>query len=66
MNYAELNRLIDESGLKRSYIAKKLGWSNTKFHNRTKTESKWSGREMKDFCEFFNLSRKQSADIFLP
>lgn len=66
MNYELLNRVIDESGLKRTYIAANLGLSPKVFHDRTAGKSQWKSREIADFCRLMKLRKKTRDDIFFP
>lgn len=65
MNYKEINRIIDESGLKRSHVAKQLGWTDTKLHNRTSGATDWNCKDVVVFCNYFGINKTQRADIFL-
>lgn len=66
MDLDELNKIIDESGLKRTFLAQRLGWSDTKLHNRTHGKSGWTIKDVDDVSKLLRLSRKQKRDIFLP
>lgn len=66
MNYAELNRIIEESGLKRSYIAEAIGMSSVAFSNRTRGRVQWKTEEIQRFCKVLNLPRRTRDYIFLP
>lgn len=66
MDYVELKKIIDESGMKRSYIAKCLGMSDVTFHNRINGKSSWKIEEVQAFCDLFKISKLRRAHIFLP
>jgi hypothetical protein len=66
MNYEGLNKLIDDSGLKRSYIAANIGMSPQQFTRRTRGNVSWSSEEIRAFSTFFRLTKSQRDAIFLP
>ena len=66
MDYELLNRVIDESGLKRTYIAANLGISLKVFHDRTAGVTQWKSGEISDFCRLMKLKKKQRDAIFFP
>lgn len=66
MNYEELNRVIDESGLKRSYIAVNIGMTPKVFYDRTQGISKWKVDEAQAFSKLLKLTKAQRDNIFLP
>lgn len=64
MDYKLLNTVIDESGLKRSYIARAIGISPKVFHDRTSGVTQWKSGEIAAFCNLLGLKKKQRDDIF--
>lgn len=66
MNYELLNKVIDESGLKRAYIASNLGLSPKVFHDRVNGVSRWKADEVAVFCRILGLKKKVRDDIFFP
>lgn len=64
MNYAELNRAIEASGLKRSHIAKQMGIGQNVLCDRMKGGSEWKVKDVLAFCRALNLGRKQMNEIF--
>ena len=64
MDYDKLNTVIDESGLKRNFIAQKIGVSQKVFHDRTSGISEWKRSEVATFCNLLGLSKKQRDSIF--
>lgn len=64
MDYEMLNKVIDESGFKRSFIAQKIGLSPKIFHDRTSGVTEWKTKEVVAFCNLLGLNRKQRDAIF--
>ena len=64
MNCDELNRVINESGMKRSFIAESLGMSDMQFYRRTHGETAWKYGEVQKFCKLLKIGSKQREDIF--
>jgi len=64
MDYEALNKVIDESGFKRSFIAKKIGLSPKVFHDRTSGATQWKTSEVVAFCNLLGLDRKSRDSIF--
>lgn len=56
-NKAELEKLIDESGLKKSYIAKALGLSRQGFKNKCDNASPFTSVEISKLCELLNITK---------
>lgn len=50
-----LMRKIDESGLKRSFIAKKLGLSPYGLSKKINNENEFKGSEIKLLCRLLNI-----------
>lgn len=65
MNYNELNRVIDESGLKRSHIAKRLQMTDAVFSKRTSGMTGWKVGEAAELAKILGLSKTKAYDIFL-
>lgn len=65
MNTALLEQTISDSGLKKKYIAKKLGMSEPTFKKKRENGT-FYGDEIKDLCNILNISNtKLASDIFL-
>lgn len=65
MNYTELNRVIDASGLKRTYIAEKLNMTDQVFCKRTSGASSWKVSEAAELVKILGISKTKAYDIFL-
>lgn len=64
-NTKELNRLIHESGLTKSYIADKLGISLYSFQLKRENKSQFTAEQIKILCELLNIkSLKEKERIF--
>lgn len=64
MNIELLNKTIDESGLKRSYIARSIGLTEKVFHDRTSGITQWKLKEIVAFCLLLRLSKRLRDNIF--
>ena len=61
----ELNRLIHESGLTKSYIANKLGISLYSFQLKRENKRQFTAEQIKILCELLNIkSLKEKERIF--
>ena len=61
----ELNRLIHESGLTKSYIADKLRISLYSFQQKRENRSQFTAEQIKILCELLNIkSLKEKEKIF--
>lgn len=61
----ELNRLIHESGLTKSYIADKLKISLYSFQLKRENKSQFTAEQIKILCELLNIrSLKEKERIF--
>lgn len=56
-NVAELERLIAESGLKKSYLAKELNLSRQGFKNKRKNKSPFTATEISILCKLLNITK---------
>lgn len=56
-NTEELERLIDESGLKKSYIAKELKLSRQGFKNKCDNRSPFNTFEISILCDLLNITK---------
>jgi predicted transcriptional regulator len=54
-NTTLLEKLIKDSGLKLSFIAKKLGISRTALYKKIKGVAQFTGPEIKIMCRLLNL-----------
>ena len=61
----ELNRLIHESGLTKSYIANKLGISLYSFQLKRENKRQFTAEQIKILCELLDIkSLKEKERIF--
>ena len=61
----ELNRIIHESGLTKSYIANKLGISLYSFQLKRENKRQFTAEQIKTLCELLNIrSLKEKERIF--
>ena len=61
----ELERLIDNSGLKKSYIAKTVGLSRQGLANKINNKSPFTSTEISSLCKLLNItSLKDKERIF--
>ena len=65
MNYIELNKVIEDSGMLRARIAREIGMKPKTFSERTTGKTKWRVDEMVNFCKLLKLTRSQMYLIFL-
>ena len=56
-NTEELERLIVESGLKKSYIAKAINLSRQGFKNKCDNKSPFTSKEIIVLCELLNITK---------
>ena len=64
MNMKLLEKKIKESGLKKGYIADKLGVSPQTFSSRLRGEIGWTVKEIAITCRLLNLSARDRDQIF--
>lgn len=64
MDYAKLKEAIAESGLKQTFIAKRIGLSDKAFHDRAVGVVRWKAPEIAAFCKVLRLNKKQRDSIF--
>ena len=64
MDYEKLISTIDDSGIKRSFIAMKMGITKRTFYNKLNGASEWTAKEIELFCKTLGLSKRQRDDIF--
>lgn len=61
----ELERIIDRSGLKKSYIAKAIGLSRQGLANKIQNKSPFTSTEISGLCKLLNIvSLKDKERIF--
>jgi hypothetical protein len=66
VNTVLLEKAISDSGLKKKFIAQKLGMSEQTFNKKRKNGT-FYGDEVIDLCNILNISgTKTASDIFLP
>lgn len=53
----ELEKMIAESGLKKSYIAKSLGLSRQGFKNKCENKNPFTSTEISILCKLLNITR---------
>ena len=64
-NTKELNRIIHESGLTKSYLARNLGISLYSFQLKRENKSQFTAEQIKILCELLNIkSLKEKERIF--
>lgn len=56
-NTVELERIIAESGLKKSYIAKAIKLSRQGFKNKCENKSPFTSTEISKLCELLNITK---------
>ena len=59
-----LERVIQDSGLKKSHIAECLGVSRAGLSNLLRGRSEFRQSQMQKLCELLNLSEEQRTAIF--
>lgn len=59
-----LNNLIEESGMKRNAIAKKLGISETALRQKIKSSREFKPSEIKEMCKILSISGNDLMSIF--
>lgn len=64
-NIEELNKIIDSSGLKISYLAEKCGLTRAGFYKKRTGQSEWTASEIAVLRTELKLSLKQLDNIFL-
>ena len=65
MNLELLNEVVDESGMKKTVLAEKMGFKSGKLYQKLYGKSPWRVDEAKKIGEVLGLSPKQLKDIFL-
>lgn len=63
---AKYKALVDDSGLKKKYIAERLGLSYAGYLKKENGENEFVASELGVLKGIFGLSDKQVNDIFLP
>ena len=66
MNYYELNKVIEESGMKKNAIAQGLGMTPQAFCDCLSGRRQFKAREALLFARLLHLTAKQRDAIFLP
>lgn len=64
MDYEYLRKTIEDSGLKRTYIAYKMGITTRTFYNKVNRTSEWKSKEIEAFCKTLGLTKRTRDDIF--
>lgn len=59
-----LNQLIEESGMKRNAIAKRLGISETALRQKINSTREFKPSEIKEMCKILNISGNKLMSIF--
>ena len=57
VNTAELNKLINESGLKREYIAQRVGITRQSLYSKIQGDNDFTVREVIILCEVLGIRR---------
>ena len=61
----ELLRIIEESGLKKGFIAAKLGLTTYGFQKKVENKTQFKAEEIKKLCEILGItSLKKREEIF--
>ena len=60
----ELNRIIEQSGLRKRFLAEKLGISHQAFYNKLNGISEFKLAEVSIMCNILNIGKKQREEIF--
>lgn len=64
-NTAELKRIIDESGMKKKHIAKKLGLTSYGLQLKIEGKNEFKQKEIQTLCNILNIdSLKKKDEIF--
>ena len=64
-NVKKLRGLIEASGLKRCYIAERLGLTVAGFRKKANGDNEFVASEIKELADIFSLTSDQVQDIFL-
>lgn len=56
-NTKELERIIADSGLKKSYIAKAVNLSRQGFKNKCENKTPFTATEIAQLCELLNITK---------
>ena len=56
-NTEELEKIIKESGLKKSYIAKTINLSRQGFKNKCENKNPFTTKEIIGLCELLNITK---------
>ena len=56
-NTEELERIIAESGLKKSYIAKAINLSRQGFKNKCENKNPFTSKEISGLCEILGITK---------
>ena len=64
-NTEKLSKIIDESGLRKGFIAAKLGLSTYGFQKKVENKSQFKAGEIKILCDLLHItSLKEKESIF--
>ena len=64
-NTVELLKLIEDSGLKKGYIASELGLTTYGFQKKVEDRTQFKAEEIKILCEILNIkSLRKKEEIF--
>lgn len=66
MQLEEVKKIVEESGLKHTFIASNLGMSDDRFYRLLSGRQKWTVDDIKAFSHFFRLTQRQKSTLFLP
>ena len=62
-NTKELERFIEASGLKKSYIAKALGLSRQGYANKEQNRSSFTATEISILCKLLNITSLKDKEL---
>lgn len=65
VDLVKLNQKIDSTGLKKGFIAKKMGYSQSALSLKCSGKRRISANDIVSFRRVLKLSEKETKDIFL-
>ena len=64
MNNNKIDELIKEKGVKKNFLAAKLGMSYPSLYKRLNGQADWKAGEVLTICKILGLSKQERQDIF--
>ena len=64
VDYAALNKAIDDSGMKRNAVAGKLGLTPQSFSHKVNGVTEFKLSEVQSLCEILRINQTQRQNIF--